>query len=109
MRSSTAIALPVIAAASAAALECSPAAFAPYLPSNANVVFAYPVAGNSTFNVPVSDIGYPVSPTELNALCALQVNVTSSNSSNYNFGMFLPTEWNKRFLLVTSPPVPPIT
>lgn len=69
-----------------------------YLPSNATVTFAYTVPENGTFTVPASDIAYPTSPTRLHELCAVEVNVTSSPSSAFSFGLFLPRGWNHRFL-----------
>lgn len=98
MKSPTATALSL--ATGALALNCSPSAIAPLLPSNARLAFATQVAQGGTFNVPASDIAYPVSPTNLSSLCAIQVNVTSSNSSAYSFGLFLPQDWNERFLAV---------
>ncbi|KAI5861920.1 tannase and feruloyl esterase [Durotheca rogersii] len=47
---------------------------------------------------------YPDTPqmfaTGLPELCAVEVNVTSSESSAYTFALFLPTEWESRFLAV---------
>lgn len=90
--------LPLVALA--AAFNCTPAAFEAILPSNASVAFARCLAGNSTFEVPTGDIAYPTSPTQLRALCAVQINVTSSPTSAFSFGLFLPTDWNSRFLAV---------
>ncbi|CAK7200144.1 hypothetical protein SEUCBS139899_002834 [Sporothrix eucalyptigena] len=39
-------------------------------------------------------------PTNLPPLCAIIVNVTSSPSSSYRFGLLLPNFWNSRFLAV---------
>lgn len=83
---------------SARAFECTSWTFTKYLPSNSSVTFAQPVAANGTFHVPSGDIGYPESPTQLKALCAVQVNVTSSSTSAFSFGLFLPSSWNQRFL-----------
>ena len=83
------------------ALNCTPSAFSSILPPNAHVRFATQLSHNSTFDVaPLGDIGYPTSPTGLQALCAIEVNVTSSNSSAYSFGLFLPNDWNERYLAV---------
>ena len=83
------------------ALDCPPDAFSSILPANARVRFATQVAANSTFNVgPLGDVAYPGSPTNLQSLCAIEVNVTSSNSSAYSFGLFLPDAWNERYLAV---------
>jgi len=43
---------------------------------------------------------YPILPANLPELCSLTVNVTTSPTSFYRFGLFLPTEWNSRFLAV---------
>lgn len=83
---------------SATTLDCDADAFAPYLPTKASITFATRVANNGTFKVPTGDIAYPTSPTNMQALCAIEVKVESSNSSAYSFGLFLPKEWNKRFL-----------
>ncbi|EGP91498.1 putative ferulic acid Esterase/Feruloyl esterase [Zymoseptoria tritici IPO323] len=85
---------------SARTLDCSISAFQAILPSTATVVSANWQADNSTFQVPSSNVAYPVSPTNLRALCAVEVNVTSSLTSAYGFGLFLPREWNTRFLAV---------
>lgn len=90
----------LILAPHVSAFDCSPAAFASILPSNASVAFAYRQLDNSTFQVPASDIAYPTSPTSLRALCVVQINVTSSPSSAFSFGLFLPDDWNERFLAV---------
>ena len=87
-----------LALANANAFECSVVEFGKHLPSNATVAFAYPIAENSTFDVPASDIAYPVSPTQLRELCVVQVNVKYSNTSTFAFGLFLPRGWNHRFL-----------
>jgi feruloyl esterase len=83
-----------------AALDCSPAAIQAALPSNASVNFAYPVKANATFQVPEGDTGYPESPIGLPALCAVSVQVQSVGNTTFGFGMFLPDEWNGRFLAV---------
>ncbi|TKA22309.1 hypothetical protein B0A50_08034 [Salinomyces thailandicus] len=86
--------------ASGFAFDCIPSAFNSILPSNATVTFTRTLSDNATFTVPDSDIAYPTSPKQLRALCAVQVNVTSSPSSAFSFGLFLPDEWNERFLAV---------
>lgn len=62
--------------------------------------FAYPVAANSTFEVPKGDTGYPDSPPNLPALCAASIQVKSVGNTTFGFGIFLPEEWNGRFLAV---------
>jgi len=82
------------------AVDCTTEAITPLLPAGARLASVTQVANNATFQVPASDIAYPTSPTNLQALCAIQVNVTSSNSSAFSFGLFLPQNWNERFLAV---------
>jgi feruloyl esterase len=88
----------------AAQLQCTTDAFAKHLSSDSSrseqavVQWAYMIPKGGTFQVPNSDIAYPESPTNLPELCVLQVNVTSSPDSSYTFGLFLPVDWNERFL-----------
>lgn len=84
----------------ASATDCTTEAITPLLPAGARLTSVTPVANNATFQVPAGDIAYPTSPADLQALCAIEVNVTSSNSSAYSFGLFLPQNWNERFLAV---------
>jgi feruloyl esterase len=84
----------------AANAHCDPESIQAALPSGASVNFAYSLAENSTFQVPNSTTGYPVNPENLPALCAVSVQVSSIKNSTYGFGMFLPEEWNGRFLAV---------
>jgi len=84
----------------AAALDCSPAAIQAALPSNATVNFAYPLKANATFQVPQGDTGYPVSPVSLPALCVVSAQVQSVRNTTFGFGLFLPDDWNGRFLAV---------
>ncbi|KXS95140.1 hypothetical protein AC578_5115 [Pseudocercospora eumusae] len=90
----------LLAASVAHAFDCSSQAIQAYLPSNATIESATWVPDNGTFNVSPSNIAYPVSPTGLRALCAIEVCVTSSPTSSFNFGLFLPNDWNRRFLAV---------
>ncbi|KAK1087502.1 hypothetical protein LTR48_002521 [Friedmanniomyces endolithicus] len=82
----------------ATALDCTPSAFQSILPQGATVAFAYPLSESSTFQVPVGDVAYPVSPTKLPELCVVHIQVASSTSSHFGFGLFLPQTWNERFL-----------
>ncbi|KAF2088005.1 putative ferulic acid Esterase/Feruloyl esterase [Saccharata proteae CBS 121410] len=101
MRSSFLSLLPLLGAAgTVSAFECSVDAFQNYFGDNATVLTAEHIPQNGTFNVPSSDIAYPTSPTNLRELCAIQVNVSTSPISNYMFGLFLPKDWNHRFLAV---------
>jgi feruloyl esterase len=81
------------------ALNCNPAIFQGSLGFGTSLTFVKQLTNNSTFKVPTSDIAYPTSPTNLPALCALQVKVSSNTTnSSYSFGLFLPDNWNGRFL-----------
>ncbi|KAK1069310.1 hypothetical protein LTR33_010921, partial [Friedmanniomyces endolithicus] len=82
----------------AVAFDCTPTAFQSILPQGATVAFAYPLSEGSTFQVPVGDVAYPVSPTKLPELCVVHIQVTSSATSHFGFGLFLPQTWNERFL-----------
>jgi feruloyl esterase len=80
------------------AIDCSMAGFKALLPANVSVTSAYALPENSTFQVPAGDIAFPSSPTGLRALCALQAQVPAPGNTTYGFGMFLPSNWNGRFL-----------
>lgn len=100
MRSSNLASSLALAATASAADHCSQEFFASLLPDNATLLFAESISQNSTFHVSPSNIAYPVSPTNLPAACALQVNITSSPTSAYSFGLFLPDPktYNDRIL-----------
>jgi feruloyl esterase len=80
--------------------KCDPSTIQSALPRGASVNFAYPLTANSTFEVPKSDTGYPTNAFNLPALCAVSVQVQSIANSTYGFGLFLPDDWNGRFLAV---------
>lgn len=94
--------LTLASSSAASPIACSEKAFSAYLSSaghkNAAVLHTSHVPKGGTFNVPESDIAYPQSPTDLPELCVVQINVTSSPESAYAFGLFLPVDWNERFL-----------
>lgn len=80
--------------------SCSISSLQAALPSNATILSAVALANGSTYGEGAADIAYPTDPTNLPASCAVTVNVTSSPSSNFRFAIFLPTQWNGRFLAV---------
>jgi feruloyl esterase len=80
--------------------KCDPSAIQVALPKGASVNFARSVAANATFEVPKSSTGYPTSPRNLPSLCAVSVQIESVGNSTYGFGLFLPDNWNGRFLAV---------
>ncbi|KUI55814.1 putative feruloyl esterase B-1 [Cytospora mali] len=88
------------AALAGASSSCSVDFFQAALPSNATVLSAVPVANGSTYGEGAADTPYPTNPTNLPENCAVIVNVTTSSSSSFRFGMFLPMQWNGRFLQV---------
>jgi len=81
------------------AFNCTTSALDSILPSHASALFATPVQANGTFGQ-AGDIGYPKHATNLPPLCAVSVNVTSSATTSFTFGLFLPYNWNGRFLTV---------
>ena len=80
--------------------RCNAAFFREILPHGSTLETIHPVAEGGTYGEGLSDIAYPIQPTNLPALCAVIVNVSSSHTSYYRFGMFLPDQWNERFLAV---------
>ena len=82
-----------------ATLQCTIPAIQSLLPSNATVIFAAAQDAGSTFGNQ-ADIAYPTNATALPAFCAVVVNVTSSATSSFTFGLGMPVEWNQRYLAV---------
>ncbi|KAI0157982.1 tannase and feruloyl esterase [Hypoxylon sp. FL1284] len=97
------LAIPLTAlsgAAVVAAADCTKEAFTDILKDHAeatiNLVQAVPA--NGSFGDP-GDVAFPTNATSLPPLCAVSLNIKSSDDSSYNFGLFLPdTTWNERFL-----------
>lgn len=81
----------------ATAITCDKASLQSAFSSIATVDFAQWMPANSTFSIPKGNVAYPTSPTQLKAACAVQVSVKNGTSS-YGFGVFLPDDWNGRFL-----------
>ncbi|RDW63653.1 hypothetical protein BP6252_11198 [Coleophoma cylindrospora] len=79
--------------------NCNNAFFDSVLPTNASTLLTSQVPANGSFGQ-AADIAYPTNATNLPALCAVIINVTSSATSSYTFGLFLPNEWNDRFIAV---------
>jgi len=79
---------------------CNALTFAKVLPANAKIERVEVVEAGSTYGDGLADVAYPIQPTNLPALCAVTVAVTSSPISRYRVGLFLPAEWNNRFLAV---------
>ncbi|KAI6083791.1 tannase and feruloyl esterase [Hypoxylon rubiginosum] len=71
------------------------------LSHNATIISIVPVQLNSSYGDSTVFLGVPLMvSTGLPDLCAVEVNVTSSDSSSYMFSLFLPFDWNSRFLTV---------
>ncbi|KAI1814932.1 feruloyl esterase B precursor [Poronia punctata] len=67
--------------------------------AEASVNFVHAVPRNGSFGEGAVDLGTPYNATHLPALCAVGINLKSSENSSYNFGLFLPdSTWNERFL-----------
>ncbi|KAH7033639.1 feruloyl esterase B precursor [Microdochium trichocladiopsis] len=84
-------------------LACDPESIASILGQNhpeVTINFAEPVAEGGSFGgAGQGNIPFPANATGLPALCAVSVNVKSSATSAYNFGLFLPDQtWNERFM-----------
>ena len=79
-------------------LKCSPEALSQFLPhdSQATITYATSVPQNGSWSKPSP--AFPAPNSGLPELCAVAVNVVTSSTSTYNFGLFLPKEWNTRFL-----------
>jgi feruloyl esterase len=100
MKQNILLSLSAVVSTATANTRCDPNTIQSALPHGASVNFAYPLAANSTFEVPKSDTGYPANALSLPALCAVSVQVQSTANSTYGFGLFLPVDWNERFLAV---------
>ncbi|KAI0115669.1 feruloyl esterase B precursor [Nemania sp. FL0031] len=93
--------LGLIAGGSLVRAQCAPETFTAMLADKAEVTvnFAHAIPANGSFGQGPANIPFPVNATRLPALCALGINVKSSENSSYNFGLFLPdSTWNERFL-----------
>jgi len=92
-----------LAVAERSAARCTAGTFKNAIPPNAqitNITFV-PKGGAAGEGKP--DILYSTVPTNLPELCALTVKVTSSQTSSYRFGLFLPSsphQWKQRFFAV---------
>ncbi|KAF2656272.1 tannase-domain-containing protein [Lophiostoma macrostomum CBS 122681] len=85
--------------AQTSALNCTSSAFQYLLDPNATILHAIEVPANGAYGDNI-EAAYPANSTALPALCALTINVTSSAASSYQFGLFLPEDWNGRFSAV---------
>ena len=77
---------------------CTPSTFELLLPKGSSVVFTHSIGANGTFTENSTNAGQPVTVSQLPALCAAKFTVPSSNSSAFDFALFLPLDWNERFM-----------
>lgn len=90
----------MLASAALASTQCTLDTFTSFLSDKAEVTvnFAQAVLQNGSFGQGSANTAFP-NATQLPALCAVGINVKSSENSSYNFGLFLPdSTWNERFL-----------
>ncbi|KAI8622882.1 feruloyl esterase B precursor [Xylariaceae sp. FL1651] len=94
-------AVTMLAGVTLAGAHCTTETFTAMLADKAEVTvnFVEAVPQNGSFGQGAADLLYPTNATQLPALCAVGINVKSSENSSYNFGLFLPdSTWNQRFL-----------
>lgn len=92
----------LVAVLPAAAASCAVTSIQSILGNSlgvSTVLSATKLGDNSTYGNPY-DIAYPRNATNLPASCIIVVNVTSSGTSSFQFGLMLPDDWNHRFLAV---------
>ncbi|KAL2141668.1 hypothetical protein VTI28DRAFT_2114 [Corynascus sepedonium] len=81
-------------------LSCGRESFSDILPVGATLEEVAVVHEGGSYGEGAANIPYPRNPTNLPALCAVTIQVWSSPTSSYRFGLFLPDEWNSRLLVV---------
>ncbi|KAI1090680.1 tannase and feruloyl esterase [Rostrohypoxylon terebratum] len=77
--------------------KCSQDYFTGIIPSGVTIELAEKVT-SGTFSE-IGNIGYPSYAGGLPSLCAV---IVHNETANYRFGMFLPDNWNSRFLTIGS-------
>lgn len=80
--------------------KCVAATFKCILPKGATLESVTAVPNGGSYGEGARDIAYPTNPTGLPELCAVIVKVTSSPTTSYRFGLFLPSAWNSKFFAV---------
>ncbi|KAJ5718576.1 ferulic acid Esterase/Feruloyl esterase [Penicillium malachiteum] len=89
-----------LGATTALRAQCTEAYFKSILPEGASIIEAVRISAGGSFGQGAADTAYPYNATDLPASCGIIVNVTSSVTSAYTFGLVLPDQWNKRFMAV---------
>ncbi|KAI8961400.1 tannase and feruloyl esterase [Daldinia sp. FL1419] len=77
--------------------RCSTDYFKGIVPSGLSIETAQNVTSGSFTER--GNIGYPTFPTGLPSLCAV---IVKNETANYRFGMFLPDDWNSKFIAIGS-------
>lgn len=80
--------------------RCNTAFFESILVNGSTLVIVDSLDNGSAYGQGGLDLAYPAVPTNLPACCAAIINVTSSPTSAYQVAIFLPDDWNDRFLVV---------
>ncbi|KAL0940503.1 feruloyl esterase b [Colletotrichum truncatum] len=81
--------------------SCSVAQLSKALPENATILSAEFLPAGGSYGEGAANPAFPLIPTDLPETCVVLVNVTTSETSSYRFGLFLPTTtWNQRYLTV---------
>ncbi|KAK9442438.1 feruloyl esterase B precursor [Metarhizium brunneum] len=80
--------------------KCSQSTFEAILDSipGTSINYVEEVPQDGAFGDAATNIPFPRNATGLPALCAASFNTKTPGNTSYNFGVFLPTNWNGRFL-----------
>ncbi|KAJ6437383.1 feruloyl esterase B [Purpureocillium lavendulum] len=70
------------------------------LPKGVSLERVVSLPAGSTYGEGAANLAYPTNPTNLPGACAVTLKVVSSPTSSYRFAIFLPDNWNERFLAV---------
>ncbi|KAJ5527056.1 ferulic acid Esterase/Feruloyl esterase [Penicillium frequentans] len=87
-------------AATALRAQCTEKYFNTILPEGTSTIEVARIAAGGSFGQGTTDTAYPYNATNLPSSCGIVVNVTSSPTSAYTFGLILPDDWNNRFMAV---------
>lgn len=86
------------AASSNESSACQPLTFSSILPSGGLVNFTQTIPANGTFVDSTDNGGSPRTAPNLPPLCVVKFTVPSSHASSFDFALFLPDQWNNRFM-----------
>jgi hypothetical protein len=81
--------------------SCTISSLSQALPDTAVILSADFVPSGGLNGEALANPAFPINPTDLPATCAVLINVTTSSTSSYRFGLCISTTtWNKRYLTV---------